>query len=91
MQNPQNNRPEEWVNVLSKGIITIPKKIREQVGLKEGDVARVKTQGNKVIIEPREEKPYRTFTKEEIERWAKEDELTPETLKMIDELWPELP
>ncbi len=91
MQTTQSKAEEKWVNVLTKGIITIPKKIREQIGLREGDVAKIKIEGNKVIIEPREERKYRTFTKEEIERWAKEDELTPEMLKKIDELWPELP
>ena len=34
----QSDTQEEWVNVLSKGLITIPKKMRDEVGIKEGDV-----------------------------------------------------
>ncbi len=82
---------EEWVNVLSKGLITIPKKMREIVGIKEGDIAKVKIQNKKIIIEPRKEVTYRTFTKEEIDQWLKEDELPKDLAKKIDSLWPELP
>lgn len=91
MQMPQDRIQEEWVNILAKGIITIPKKMREKVGIKEGDVAKVKVQGKKIIIEPRDEVPYRTFTKKQIEEWLKEDELPKELAKKINKLWPELP
>jgi len=45
---------EEWVKILAKGLITIPKSFRDELGLKEGEVAKVKKIGTKIIIEPRE-------------------------------------
>lgn len=80
-----------WVNILSKGVITLPKKIRERVGIKEGDVASVYVEGNRIIIEPRETIAYRTFTPEQIARWEKEDRLPVKYRNRIEELWPELP
>lgn len=91
MQITQSKNKEAWVNILTKGIITIPKKMREQVGIKEGDVAKVRVENNKIIIEPREENEYRTFTDKQIRKWLKEDELSPQLVKKLDELWPELP
>lgn len=81
---------EEWINVLNKGIITIPKKIRDQIGIKEGDIAKIRVQDNSIIIEPKEEK-YRLFTDKQIKEWEKEDEVTPDLVNKIDELWPDLP
>ncbi len=46
MQATQNKIKEEWVNVLTKGIITIPKKMRERVGMKDGDAAKVRVEEN---------------------------------------------
>lgn len=91
MQSNQTNIQEEWVNVLSKGIITIPKKMRETVGIKEGDVTKVRVVGRTIVIEPRKESAVRTFTDEEIKEWLKEDELPKELIKKIDKLWPDLP
>lgn len=42
---------EEWLKVLGKGMVTLPKKWRDEMGLKEGDIIKAKKQGNKVIIE----------------------------------------
>ncbi|PIV09898.1 hypothetical protein COS51_00975, partial [Candidatus Roizmanbacteria bacterium CG03_land_8_20_14_0_80_36_21] len=40
MQLPQPFIQEEtWIKILPKGLITIPKKIREKLSIKEGDVA----------------------------------------------------
>ncbi|MBI4009506.1 AbrB/MazE/SpoVT family DNA-binding domain-containing protein [Candidatus Roizmanbacteria bacterium] len=91
MKSSQTDTQEEWVNILPKGLITIPKKIRETVGIKEGDVAKVKVRGKKIIIEPREEIDYRTFTKEEIEEWLEEDKLPPKLAKKTEKYWKDLP
>lgn len=83
MQQAQVKQPQEtWIKVLSKGVITIPKEFREQLGLKEGDVAKAKIVGDKLVIQSRktaEYEDYRIFTKEQIEEWVKEDQL-PEPL-----------
>lgn len=85
------NIPRTWVNILSKGVITLPKKMREQVGIKEGDVAQVRVDGNKIVIQPREAVAYRTFTPEQIARWEKEDRLPVKYRNLVEELWPDLP
>ncbi|MBB5254600.1 AbrB/MazE/SpoVT family DNA-binding domain-containing protein [Sulfurisphaera ohwakuensis] len=34
-----------------KGIIVIPKGIRDEIGLKEGDAVKITVEGNKIVIE----------------------------------------
>lgn len=73
---------QEWLKVLGKGMITLPKKWREEMGLAEGDIVKAKKEGNKVIIVPQrgELAPYRVYTDEEVNEFLKEDTL-PKTLK----------
>ncbi len=69
MQLPQfSTQDEAWIKILPKGLITIPKKIREKLGLKEGDVAQVKISDNTIVIKPRESAGYRLYSKEEMEQ-----------------------
>lgn len=44
----------QWLKILGKGMVTLPKKWREDLGLEEGDIVRAKKKGNKVIIEPQQ-------------------------------------
>ena len=41
----QNQPQETWIKVLSKGVITIPKEFREQLGLEEGVVVKARIEG----------------------------------------------
>lgn len=82
---------EAWIKILPKGLITIPKKIREKLGLKEGDVAQVKVLKNTMIIKPRESVKYRLFTNEEIKQWVKDDELPEELAKKAQAIWSDIP
>lgn len=76
---------EEWLKILGKGMVTLPKKWREEMGLEEGDVIKAKKEGNKVVIETQEEKvPYRVFTDKEIEGWLQEDKLPKALAKKVD-------
>lgn len=83
MQTQQQNKPQgTWIKVLSKGVITIPKEFRKQLGLEEGDVAKAKVEGDKLIIQSRKVAhyaEYRKFTKKQIDEFVKEDQL-PEPL-----------
>ena len=45
---------ETWVKVLGRGVITIPKAMREQVGMREGEIAKARVVGKKIVIEPQE-------------------------------------
>lgn len=66
---------EEFVKLLPKGLITIPKKIRDDIGLKENAVLKIKREGQKLTIEPVRviSYPVRTYTKEEISEFIKLD------------------
>lgn len=79
MQQTQLKQPQEtWIKVLSKGVITIPKEFREQLGLEEGDVAKAKVIGNALVIQSRKTADYsnyRLFTKEQIDKFVEEDQL----------------
>lgn len=76
---------KEWLKILGKGMVTLPKKWREEMGLEEGDVVKAKKEGNRVVIETHEEKvPYRVFSDKEIEEWLKEDKLPESLAKKVD-------
>lgn len=73
--NPKNQQ-EEWLRVLDKGLITIPKIWREELGMEPGMVVRAKKYAGNLIIEPQiKYAPLRTFTDEEIDQWVKDDQL----------------
>src|SRR3712207_1059387 len=73
----QNTNREEWLKVLGKGMVTIPKKWRDEMGIEDGDVVKAKRQGNTVVIEPQREPnaPYRVFGADEIKEFLEEDKL----------------
>jgi AbrB family looped-hinge helix DNA binding protein len=48
-------RPENVVNVGPQGRIVIPARIRRELGLGEGSWLAVRTEGGRLILEPREE------------------------------------
>ena len=77
MSQPAVNTNQEWLKVLGKGMVTIPKEWREQLGFKEGDIVRAKKEGNRVVIEPQQGSlaPYRVYSGAEIEQFLKEDKL----------------
>lgn len=84
----------EWVNILSKGVITIPKKMREKAGMREGDVARIRLEGARIIIEPKEESLFadvRSYSAKQLEQWIKEDELPSDLAKQSENFWKDLP
>ena len=76
-QTAANITQEQWLKVLGKGMVTLPKKWRDEMRIQNGDVIKAKKEGNKVIIESTQspKTPYRVYTKAEIEEFIKEDEL----------------
>lgn len=88
----QTKLQEAWVKVLAKGVVTIPKEFREQLGLAEGDVARAKVVGDKLIIQSRkaaEYEDYRLFSKEQIDEWVAEDTLPEPLASQTADYWSE--
>jgi len=43
---------EELIKIQQKGLLTIPKQLREELGFIEGDFARVKEEKGRLVIEP---------------------------------------
>lgn len=81
---------EEWVKILAKGLVTIPKSFREQLNIREGEVARIRKVGRRLVIEPREIADYEVYSDEELKSMLKEDELPVKITKKVGELWPDL-
>lgn len=75
-----NATNQEWLKVLGKGMVTIPKQWRNELGIEEGDVVKAKKEGDKVIIETQVTSvPYRVYSDVEIRKFLREDKL-PRTL-----------
>ena len=92
MQTLQSTFQEEtWIKILPKGLITIPKKMREKLGIKDGDIAKINISKNSIVIEPREPNEYRLFLNEEIEQWVKDDKLPIKLAKKSQAIWSDIP
>lgn len=73
------------VKIQPKGVITIPKKVRDSVGFEENGFARIKKARGRIIIEPVRTLPYlvRTYKDSEVKEFFDLDEK--ETKKLKDE------
>ncbi len=62
---------EDLIKIQPKGVLTIPKKMRQFVGLEDNNIARVKVEKGRLIIEPVRTLPYpvRSYTDEELEEF----------------------
>lgn len=81
---PNTTNREEWLKILGKGMVTIPKEWREELGIKAGDVIKAKKEGNKVIFESVSNRvPYRIYSAEEIDLFVKDDKLSPSLVKKV--------
>lgn len=85
--NQSDEIKQEWLKVLGKGMVTLPKKWRDELGIENGDVVKAKKEGNKVIIEGAKKRtaPYRIYSKAQIEEFLKEDQLPKELSRKIDQ------
>ncbi len=82
---------EVWIKILPKGLITLPKKMRERLDIKAGDIAKVKILGKTIVIKPREVIEYRLFTNKEIKQWVKDDQLPEALAKKAQDIWSDIP
>lgn len=76
------------VKILPKGLVTIPKKLRLEVGLGENSLARIKKEGKRLILEPVNivSYPLRDYSTEEINNFIKEDRLSPQLKRKVKKL-----
>ena len=80
---------EKWLKVLGKGMLTLPKRWRNEAGLEAGDVVKAKKEGSKVVIELKERSkqvPYRIYTDAELKQFLEEDRLPKDLAKKIDNI-----
>ena len=66
---------EEIVRIQPKGLITIPKYLRVQLGFDVSKLARIKSEKGRLIIEPVRmiSYPVRSYSDEEIKEFLEED------------------
>ena len=83
MQIATNNQ-EEWLKILSKGMVTLPISWRKELGIEEGKMVKAKIVDNQIIIEPIE-KPvlYRTYSQKELQQFLKDDQLPKKLAKRL--------
>jgi len=76
------------VKILPKGLITIPKKLRQDIGLEENGLARIKKEGKRLILEPVDiiSYPLREYSASEIKQFIKEDRLSPVLARKVKKL-----
>lgn len=86
----QNDSLGQWVKILSKGLVTIPKSFREELGMKKGEVARIKKVGQRLIIEPREVADYELYSNRELKEMLEDDKLPSKLASEAALFWPDL-
>ncbi|MBI4319882.1 MAG: AbrB/MazE/SpoVT family DNA-binding domain-containing protein [Chloroflexi bacterium] len=84
MSNLAAAKQEEWLRILAKGMVTIPKAWRDELGLKEGEVVKARKVGNKVIIEAGEPADYDALSDEEIREWLRADRVPARPAPRVD-------
>lgn len=76
---------EEWLRILTKGMVTIPKSWRDEFGLKEGKMVKARKLSDKIVIEPTEKLvPYRIYSKEELNKFVANDKLPAKLINKIE-------
>lgn len=74
---------EEIIRILPKGVMTIPKRLRQSVGFSENSLARIKEESGKLILEPVFTAPYpiRTYKGKEVDEFFRLDRKETKELK----------
>lgn len=74
---------EEIVKLQPKGLLTIPKKLREDLGFEENGLVRVKKDKGRLVLEPVRvlAYPVRTYTKQDLEEFIEFDRKEAKQLK----------
>lgn len=92
--------PDNWsrsmpvVRILDHGQVTIPKPLREALGLKKGDLAEMELEGDRVVITPKRLVQKQAFQKlvvlldhvHQHNQGVSEEQVTQDVLKAIADL-----
>jgi len=67
----------QYIKLQPKGLITIPKKMRDQLKLTDQSVLRISRQGQQLILEPVTilDYPVRQYTDQEVQEYLNYDRL----------------
>lgn len=72
----QAQQPTEWLKVLGKGMLTIPKQWRDELGIQTGEMVEAeKTKDGILIRPPKKAAPYRVYSRTELIQFVKDDHL----------------
>ncbi len=75
----------DWLKVLNKGLITIPKKWRENLGIKPGEIIKAEKKDNQIVLKPRKiSAPYRIYSQKELNEFVVKDQLPKDLKKKLD-------
>ena len=79
------NTQQAWLKVLGKGMVTLPKRWREDMGVTTGDIIKAKKAGGKIVIETQQTQrvPYRLYSDAEIDQFLKVDKLPKSLAKKV--------
>lgn len=74
---------EDIVKMQAKGLLTIPKKMRQKLGFRENSLVRVKEERGKLVVEPVRtlEYPVRSYTEQELKEFIELDRKESKKLK----------
>jgi antitoxin PrlF len=70
-----------------RGQITLPKEVREKLGLRPGDVLLLKVEEGRLVLEPALPLSYEVYSEERLEEFRKAAEATPEEVAAFLEAW----
>lgn len=81
----QQSVTDELIKIQPKGVITIPKKFRDSLGIADNDIIRIKNDRGKITIEPVRTLPYpvRSYTDKEIEEFLELDKTETKELRKL--------
>lgn len=74
---------EELVKIQARGLLTIPKRFRQDLSLKANSLARLKKEKGRLIIEPVRTLPYpvRSYTEKDLKEFLELDKKESEGLR----------
>ncbi|GEM_PF-5546765 len=90
MLQPISSPNAQWSKILTKGLITLPKPWRDDLGLKEGQLAKVKKVGRSIVIEPGDQPDYELYSDAEIQIMLFADELPPKLAAKAKFYWKDI-
>ena len=76
---------QQWIKILDKGMVTIPKEWRDEWNLTKGSLVKAVKTGNQLVIEPQAPTaPYRVYSKAELDEMRTDDTLSPQLKSALE-------